>query len=219
MAERKAWDWESLGQDIGTWERPSGAVEQFVSSVTSLGAIRVWDLGCGIGRHTALLARSGCQVYATDLSSSGARMTENRLRSEGLKAMVCVADMVAAPLASGRFDAVLAFNVIYHGTRRDVVSSVAEISRVLRSRGLALITFQSTRSSKFGSGRPVDKNTFVAVGGHEDGIPHFFADGNDVRDLVGADFSILELRHDEEPVPGASEKDRNCHWIACVRRK
>ena len=219
MAERKAWDWESLDGGIETWEVPARAVERFVSRVKSLGAVRVWDLGCGIGRHTALLARSGLQVCATDLSFSGARMTVKRLRADGATGMVSVADMVAAPFASDRVDAVLAFNVIYHGTRCDVESSVAEIARVLRSGGLALITFQSTLSSKFGSGRPVDKNTFVAVGGHEDGIPHFFADRDDVSDLLCASFSILELAHDDEPGPGDSENDRNCHWIACLRRR
>ena len=218
VADRKAWEWTDIGGEIERWKEPAKAVERFLDRARGVGAIRVWDLGCGIGRHTALLARSGFKVVATDLSLSGVRLTQERLQSERSRAMLCVADMVQAPLPSSRVDAVLAFNVIYHGTRDDVALSVAEIARVLRSGGLALITFQSTRSSKCGSGRPVGRNTFVTVGGHEDGIPHFFAEARDIHEIFSGDFSILELTHHTEQVPDASDDRQNCHWVVCVSR-
>lgn len=219
MGIRKAWSWETLGDGIRAWEDPSSHVEDFARRLKTDGAKRVYDLGCGIGRHTALLAEAGFDVYATDLSTAGVRMTLDRLRDRGLQAVVVVADMTAVPMDRQTFDGVLAFNVVYHATRRDVVRAIGETARVLRPGGIAMITFQSTRSSKFGSGRRLGDNTFVPMAGHEAGIPHFFAAHEDVRGLLDVDFRVEALEHLEVSTEASTGAERNCHWMALARRK
>ena len=212
---RKAWDWARPPAGLYDWEEPMADVYPFVARLRAEAVRKVYDLGCGVGRHTVLLAREGFDVSATDLSHEGVRKTREWLEREGLKGDIRTADMVEAPFEEGEFGAVLAVNVVYHAPREDVARTLAEIARVLEPGGLMFVTFQSTRSAKYGEGRRVAPNTFVPEAGGEEGIPHFFAEEPDVRDLLGG-FEILRLAHREDLDP-AGVVGTNCHWIVEAR--
>ena len=70
---------------------------------------RVLDLGCGMGRYTALVAELGAEAVGLDVSravDTAARLWPN--------ARFVQADVVAAPFAPASFDVVFSFGVLHH---------------------------------------------------------------------------------------------------------
>ena len=91
---------------------------------------RILDLGCGTGALARDLGDLG-NVHGLDLSIEAIRLTRRRGVHD-----LCVGSAERLPYAAGAFDAVTAADVIEHV---DDESAVAEIVRVLRPGGLALI--------------------------------------------------------------------------------
>ena len=84
--------------------------------------------------------------------------------------------MTALPYENARFDAVLAWNVIYHGEPGIVARVLDEVRRVLRPCGLFLCTFLSLRHIRYGEGREVAHDTFVIDDIEERNHPHHYCD-------------------------------------------
>ena len=197
---------------------PSTEVIPFVSRLKIEGAKRVYDLGCGAGRHTVYLAREGFEVYASDIAPDGLEETRKRLKEENLRAEVVPSDLSAIPYPDSFFDAVVAVRVVYHGVRDDVEACLGEVHRTLRGGGLFFVSFKSTQADDYGKGRRIDGNTFVKVGGIEDGIPHYFIDRTELERLMEK-FELLQIDHEEEWVVHESGNNtRDAHWIVCARR-
>src|SRR5436189_2985189 len=73
----------------------AGPTPQVAALVKKLGSgrgRRALDLGCGEGRHTILLARSGYDVTAFDLEPLALEKARAALRREGLKAATKAGD-------------------------------------------------------------------------------------------------------------------------------
>lgn len=99
---------------------------------------RVLDVGCGPGIWTRELARRGYDVSAIDLTTAAVEMTRRSLDLFGLKADVQQGDAENLPFADASFDAVVSHGVIHHTP--DTERCVAEIARVLRSGGIAVVS-------------------------------------------------------------------------------
>lgn len=56
------------------------------------------DLACGLGRNAFLLARSGFEVTAVDISPVGLEVVQARARTQGLSVQTVQADLDAYPL-------------------------------------------------------------------------------------------------------------------------
>ena len=213
------WPWEKVqGLHRQTWQEPSGSLVSFASRLKLEGKAKVYDLGCGIGRHTVYLARQGFHVYASDVSREGLRETELWLDREGLEARVLCADLASIPFKDRSFDAVVAVNVIYHAYRSGVEACLNEVSRVLAPNGLFYLTFNSTLSEDFGKGRKVDENTYVKEGGIEDGIPHYYVDKDELERLMGS-FELLRFSHQEDWLRELGRDGREAHWGVWARRR
>jgi 2-polyprenyl-3-methyl-5-hydroxy-6-metoxy-1,4-benzoquinol methylase len=94
---------------------------------------RVLEIGCGMGLHTELLAKSGAEVSAIDLSDTSVESTKNRLKLKKIEAKVQQADAETIPFADKSFDFVWSWGVIHHSSRTAKI--VREISRVLAPEG------------------------------------------------------------------------------------
>jgi len=210
------WD-ELFTQEKFRWRNPHEAVVQFVPELCATGARRVLDLGCGTGRHTVYLASQGFDVWACDISPRGLAHTRQWLTAEGLTAHLQRSDMTALPYRDGAFDGLVSAFVIYHDLLSDVERAVADIRRILRPGGLALLTLISTRDYSYRQGREVEPDTFVRENGYDSGILHHYFTEDGARRLLGV-FEMLTLRLEESDMTDQEGSIRHrSHWRVQVR--
>jgi ubiquinone/menaquinone biosynthesis C-methylase UbiE len=121
---------------------------------------RVLDLGCGAGRHCVLLANSGFEVVGVDFSKNALKIARRWVREEKLRVALVRASMTNLPLNNCCLDAVISVSVIHHAFKKDIVTAVNEIYRVLRKGGWFLANLASVTDPRFGTGQMLEDNTF-----------------------------------------------------------
>ncbi len=63
----KAWNWAAAdAKEREYWSIPSGDVFKFAFHLKRCGQNKVYDLGCGIGRHLFFLIEMGFDVYGSE---------------------------------------------------------------------------------------------------------------------------------------------------------
>ena len=113
-------------------KRPAPLFSKLIA-YDSLKGKKVLEIGCGLGSHSEMLARSGAQLTAIDLSPTSVASTKRRLHLKQLTADVRVADAENLPFADESFDYIWSWGVIHHSpnTRK----CAEEIERVLKPGG------------------------------------------------------------------------------------
>jgi SAM-dependent methyltransferase len=99
----------------------------------------VGDLGCGPGHVTGWLAGHGATAIGVDLSPGMIEVA----RREQPGAEFRVGDLRSLPAADGEFGAVIAFYSIIHLRPGELPGALAEMHRVLRPGGPALLAFHA----------------------------------------------------------------------------
>jgi SAM-dependent methyltransferase len=102
------------------------------------------DIGCGNGRHTALLSDACERAVGIDASAALAAVARERVRADFL-----LGDASRLPVRSGRVDLAVYVATLHHlpaGARAD---SLTELERVLASGGRALVSVWSTAHDNF----------------------------------------------------------------------
>jgi SAM-dependent methyltransferase len=95
-------------------------------------SLKLLDAGCGTGAVMKYLARYG-EVTGIDLSAEAVKLSRQRGHARLARASV-----LQIPLASGRFDVVVSFDVISEAGVADR-PALCEFARVLKPGGLALL--------------------------------------------------------------------------------
>ncbi len=95
------------------------------------------DAGCGSGGNLEWLRGLGFRALGFDLSPEGARFCHKR----GLRDTV-VADVNRLPYGTGSFDGIICCN-LFESAEVDEPAALAELSRVLRPGGFALLTLSA----------------------------------------------------------------------------
>jgi SAM-dependent methyltransferase len=188
--------WEIQYRTHGrVFETPHPDLLAFARLLSENGAGRVLDLGCGSGRHVVYLAKHGYDVHGMDVSPTGLKLTEQWLASEGVTAELRQADMTATlPYADAFFDAIIAVQVIHHGRLRVVQAIIAELTRILRPRGLVFITVPK-RKHRGEEYTVIEPNTYVPLDGIEKGLPHHLFSAESLAQAFYA-YDILDLHLD-----------------------
>jgi SAM-dependent methyltransferase len=93
----------------------------------------ILDCGCGTGANLELLSRFGA-AYGFDISEVGLYIAVRAGRHHVARAKVA-----AVPFPSGQFDLVTSFDVLYSLPEVDERCAVAEMYRLLRPGGFALV--------------------------------------------------------------------------------
>jgi SAM-dependent methyltransferase len=205
---------ELFRQEEFRWKNPHEQVVALVPIMRERGARRVLDLGCGAGRHTVYLAREGFEVYGTDIAENGLAHTREWLARENLRAELKQSDISHVPHRADIFDAVISIYVIYHKTYAGMQHVVAEIHRVLKPSGLALISLQSSRGWRYGQGQEIEPNTFILTDGADAGVPHHYSDLAEITDLF-KHFAVRKIEL-EERFEGSN---RHSHWQVLVEKE
>lgn len=198
--------WDDLFKD-DRWSEwadraPLRITLDWIDSLAEPGCTRVYDMGCGVGRHALLLAQRGFEVVASDSSPRALVATRQKLRREGFDAQVVEADMTRIPFPDEHFDAALAISVLEHNVRAGVETAIAEIFRTLRPEGRALAAF-CPRNRWIPRSDPhwemVEDNTLKSYGPEEE--LHHLVDEEELRELFD-EFTILSIDPQKEEWDG-----------------
>ena len=207
-------DWNTLYEEpIYRLKEPAQEVIDFVPLLKKNNSKKVLDLGYGAGRHIIYLAKEGFDVFGTDISLTGEDYTKQWLSSENLKAELKYSDMTFIPYADNFFDGIISRGVITHNTKENILKSISEMKRTLKPGGLVMITFISTESSLYGSGKLYEENTFICDDGIEKGVLHHFCTKSEVEEMM-QDFEQIELVHyKHKGVINIDESYVSAHWV------
>lgn len=155
---------------------------------------KILDLGCGTGRHSIFLASKGFTVYASDISPTGIAIAEEKAKSLNISNIHFQQhDMRSIPYPDSYFDAILCIWTIYHGTLDEIIKTVSEIYRVLRLNGMVLTDFLSVDDSTYGTGKEIERNTFVGDKKTEEDVPHHYFTREELTQLF-SEFRQLTIR-------------------------
>src|SRR3989338_8387091 len=94
-SQSKSWNWDTITDS--EWEEPAREVYPVINRWKSKGYKKILDLGCGVGRHSILLAENGFDVYACDLSQQGIDRLNKVIDKNKLKITTRVSDMLNLP--------------------------------------------------------------------------------------------------------------------------
>jgi len=206
------WDlrWRSADGRSG-WEDPEPDVLDLADQLQRRGDRRVLDLGCGIGRHALALAEAGLLVAAMDASRAGLDVLNAALDRAGLDVSLVEGQMTSLPFPEDSFDAVVSWNVIYHGSEPVVRAAIAQIGRVLRPGGLFLGTMLSKRHVNFGQGREIAPDTWLKPDDGDKDHPHYYCRALRLAQLFEG-FELRWLRESPQGEPGSY------HWHLLAER-
>jgi SAM-dependent methyltransferase len=220
-SEGQSWD-EIWGRWGCFWEGrvPELAVRDLAGRLKAEGRRRVHDLGCGPGRHLLFLAAEGLEASGSDHSPAAVETCRRQLAEAGLSARVTRADMTTLPAEDESLDAVVAWDVVYHGTLDTVRRTVSGVRRKLAPGGYLLVTFNSVEGGNClrareaaarGEAQEIEADTFVVPGDSFDkSVPHHYTTEREIREQIMDGFRILSLTEvrgqlltqAEDPRPG-----------------
>lgn len=120
---RTRYEWEPEILEFTQFERHSGK--------------RVLEIGVGLGADHQRWAQAGAQLSGIDLTERAVEMTRKRFDLFNLKSDLRVADAENLPFADSTFDVVYSWGVLLYCP--DMYRAIAEVRRVLKPNGTALI--------------------------------------------------------------------------------
>lgn len=223
MTKSKGWNWQLVtGKRASYWQTPSIESFYLVQRWREMKFKDVLDLGCGIGRHSILFGKNGFNVSCFDISKDAISKTEQWASKEDLKFNYEVGDMLKLPYQDASFDAILCYNVISHTDTSGMRKVINELYRILRPGGECYLTLGSkdTWGWKETDWPLLDENTKLRQeNGPEDGIPHFYADYNLIKQLF-AKFDLIKVYQLEEFYENQAEDKvyESWHYHILIRK-
>jgi AraC-like DNA-binding protein/2-polyprenyl-3-methyl-5-hydroxy-6-metoxy-1,4-benzoquinol methylase len=192
----KGFNWGNI--DPSQHLKPFDNCIYLASRWKELGYVDLLDLGTGLGRHAIYFAKQGFNVSAMDISDYAVQYLKTWAAKENLLINAKVSDMLSLNYSKQSFDCIFAYHVISHTDSIGIKKTIAEIERVLKPNGEVYLSFCSKESTEFmgNKSNKLDKNTLISRNEIEKGIPHFYADLNDIKELL-ANFKIELIKHTE----------------------
>ncbi len=139
---------EIAGHFSETRAYPWPEVERFCSGIAGEGV--GMDIGCGNGRHSAVLSECVDTVLAVDLSRELLFEARERMDQDGWHAECLQADASQLPLADDTVAVGIYVATLHHlPDRESRVRSLSELARVLADGGRALVSAWSTAHDRF----------------------------------------------------------------------
>ena len=154
--------------------------------------LSIWDLCCGAGRHTVLIAKMGHNAFGSDISENGIEHTKMWLKNNCLEADLKISDMTEFPWKNQKFHGAFSWDALHHNTIANIEKAVQNVYDSLLDGGMFMVSLLSTKSGSYHKGREIEYNTFISDDGDEAGVTHHYFDESEIRDLFSG-WKILNL--------------------------
>jgi tellurite methyltransferase len=201
------------------WKKPDQDVAGFLDQTSTTQYPNALDYGCGLGRHSILLAQKGFKVTAIDLSDNAIRYLDDWCKKENCILETKVADLTDDFFKDKRYHIILCYNVIYHCRREDLVRRVDRVWHNLESDSFFYFTVPTREDGKYGHGEEVAPHTFLCDKSIHPGDIHYFADEIDIKDILNK-FSIHSLQRDEHNWINNGVEQFSSYWkVICKPKK
>ena len=105
---------------------------------------QVLEIGCGVGIDLSRFARGGAQVTGIDLADTSIELARKNFTSQNLEGSLIRGNGEELEFADNSFDCVYAHGVIQYTA--DAARMIAEIHRVLKPGGMAIMMVYNRRS-------------------------------------------------------------------------
>jgi ubiquinone/menaquinone biosynthesis C-methylase UbiE len=205
-------DWEKIYKqkgDLGYGVLPR--IGRAADVFREKGYKKIFDLGCGTGKHSIFLAQRGFDVYGIDSSETAIKITAEKAEALGIRNIHLEQhDMREIPFPDNFFDAVICTWTIHHGTLKQIQQTISEIFRVLKGRGTVITDLKPVIPGSFAPGQEIEKNTYIGMPGEED-VPHHNSTREEALSLFSA-FNIVNIRFNKWSY---LEKDTRKKHITC----
>lgn len=114
--------------------------DSMIECLLSRKAHAVCDAGCGCGIYTLKLLSFGFSVSAFDIAAGAVDIAATLLERAGHAAELKMASVMDTGYEDCRFDAVVSRGVIDHMRKKDAITAIGELYRIVRPGGVILIT-------------------------------------------------------------------------------
>ena len=181
-------------------------------------ALKILDLGCGGGRHTIFLAQEGFETYGSDISEIGLGHLKDNLIEKLFKANLVNAQMQKQPFPDNYFDGVISNGVYYYDTLEGFKESIAELHRILKNGGKALVFIRTTEDYRYGKGKKIGKNSFVLDidDTNEKGMIMTFLERFELNSIFS---KFNEIIIDKTETTFSNSEKLNSDWIIIVEKE
>lgn len=145
-------------------------------------------LDCGAGGNKpplALFYEHGYKTYGIDISDEQIELAHRFSKETNMELNITKGDIRCIPFDSESLSFVYSINTLCHLSKKDTVTAMKEIERVLKPNGLCFINFVSVDDVYFGHGHKVGKGEFIQ---EEDWYPGIIKEGH-----------VCSYYEDEEP--------------------
>lgn len=187
ITDKSDQDWDELHAQLRFRPRfPSEAVVRFIARAgRDPGRTTLLDMGCGAGRHLALIEQAGYRGVGMDYSLEGLRHAADVLQQAIAPSRLAQSRMQALPFRSDTFDGAISYGVLYYSDAEGYRAAVGELRRVLKAGAKLLVVTRTTRDFRHGRGNQVEPHTFVADDNatNERGMPIHFLTRGDVDEM------------------------------------
>jgi SAM-dependent methyltransferase len=130
--------------------------------------LSVLEIGCGLGTDAAQFAKAGARYTGVDLTEAAIDLARRRFEISGLRGKFRVADAENLDFADDSFDRVYSHGVLHHTP--DIARAVAEIHRVLKPGGRAIVMLYHRGSYNYRIGIRVLRRAGAGLLKSENGI-------------------------------------------------
>ena len=170
---------ERLKKEQDNLHQVNPLVEDFVSMLEPPGDKILLDLGCGLGRHMHYTACQGFKTIGCDISSRTLESAEDLARGRGLNLEFVQCDFLDLPFNNSVFSGVMAIDSIHHDFLENILGSLREVHRVMKTGALICLNPLSVRDQLLDLGRRMgDRLSLV----HR--VPHYFFTADEIRFLL-----------------------------------
>jgi SAM-dependent methyltransferase len=215
-----SWDpvWEQLFRERDWGRYPPEELIRFVArnfyGAAERSKVKILELGCGTGANIWYLAREGFDTYGVDGSATAIGRAESRMREEGLKAHLQVADAISlgqlfAPL---HFDAVIDVTCLQHNAMDAVDRILSQVLAVLTPGGKLFSMMVASGSYGDGLGKEIAPGTYVDITEgplYGRGLSHFFT--LEEVNRLSARFSDVKIEESDRSLNNRRQSYK--HWV------